>query len=282
MRNFVAATCCLIVGLEILIGVPIAVCLGFLCVGSEFTGTYVVESQVPGPVYSTATYLPPPLPAHPPGLHADPGKPVSAFDPYAASQATPSICPAPTASTACVLPPPLPSASPVVASLPASDPAADQPPVSRVATSSPEAAAGATDPAAAAEHATDAESFLSRFAGPSVFLTMDDVQELTGGGVSTGNDLPLKPFGDNPTDESPESALRASLVATAQLLYRQADRHEANQEYDLADQLRSLARDLRDQASSISRRISENHPEPAADPTEPAATTVTVGPPPLG
>jgi hypothetical protein len=78
---------------------------------------------------------------------------------------------------------------------------------------------------------------------------------------------------------SPDVELRDSLQATAQLLYQQADRHEANQDYDLADQLRSLARDLRDQANSISRR---NQLEPVANPTEPAATTVTVGPPPLG
>src|SRR6188768_3307608 len=96
MRNFVAASCCLIVGLEILVGVPVAVCLGFQCIGSEFGGAYVVEAQPGGVAYSAVPFnLPPPLPA---------------FDPYTPPMAPPSICPAP--SPTAVIPP----AAPVVAS----------------------------------------------------------------------------------------------------------------------------------------------------------------------
>ena len=239
MRNFVSATCCLIVGLEVLIGVPLAVCVGFFTVSGDFSGTYVAESPVPGPVYSSATYLPQPLPVSPYGVCTEPGKPVASFDPYAASKATPSVCPAPTASMACAVPP-LPPASPVVASLPASDPAADQLP-----------------PLPPASTVIEEPQFLAR--------------------VSVSEACT-----DHAKQASSEAELRDSLLATAHLLYGQADRHEANQEYALADQLRSLARDLRDQASSISRRMAEDQPEPVANPTEPAATTVTVGPPPLG
>lgn len=228
MRNFVAATCCLIVGLEVLIGVPLAVCVGFFSVSSDISGTYVADSTVPAPVYSPATYYPPPLPAGPASVCTVPSTP------YSASPATPLLCPAPPSSTACIVLPTVP------ASLPASDPAADVlPPL-------PPMAPAAGEP-----------------------------QVLARVSASNGSES-----GDQ--HASSEAELRDSLHTTAQLLYQQADRHEANQEYDLADQLRSLARDLRDQASSISRRISENQPEPANNPTEPAATTVTVGPPPLG
>jgi hypothetical protein len=62
MRSFVAATCCLIVGLEILIGVPVAVCLGFLCLGvGPVQSVYVSEAQFDGPtcpppIYSAPVY----------------------------------------------------------------------------------------------------------------------------------------------------------------------------------------------------------------------------------
>jgi hypothetical protein len=237
MRSFISATCCLIVGLEILVGVPIAVCVGFLCVSWETSGSYVAETPVSGPVYSRPTYLPPPLPAAPLGAYTDPGKPSVTYDPYSPSPKA-SVCPAPTASMACVAP--LPSSWPAVASLPASDPAADQLPPLPAANSHPNE--------------------------PQYLARVSVTEACT----------------DSAKQPSPEAELRDSLQSTAALLYGQADRHEADQEYDLADQLRSLARDLRDQASSISRRIQERQPEPVDNPVEPAATTVTVGPPPLG
>ena len=239
MRNFVAATCCLIVGLEVLIGVPLAVCVGFFCVSWETSGAHIAESPVSSPVYSPTTYLPPPLPASPHGgVYTEPGRPYPAYDPYTTSPKV-TVCPAPTACTAFVAPP-LSTALPVAAALPASDPAADQLP-----------------PLPAANTPAEEPQFLAR--------------------VSVGEACT-----DNAKQTSPEAELRDSLVATAHLLYGQADRHEGNQEYDLADQLRTLARDLRDQASSISRRMREKQSEPTANPYEPAATTVTVGPPPLG
>jgi hypothetical protein len=103
-----------------------------------------------------------------------------------------------------------------------------------------------------------------------------------------------------------ERALILSLLGTAQLLYQQAERHEEETEYNLADRLRSLARDLRDEAISIDRRSPNSPPPPPvsapAATTAPASTpwqspdsapaekllpteeprTVTVGPPPLG
>jgi hypothetical protein len=231
MRNFVSATCCLIVGLEVLIGVPLAVCVGFFTVSGDFSGTYVADSTVPAPVYSPATYYPPPLPAGPAPMCVEPGKALPSCNPY--TSPAPSICPALTGGPSYTEPP----SAALVASLPASDPAADQLP-----------------PLPSGRAATDEPQFLARVSVSE--SCTDDAQQA-----------------------SPEAELRKSLLSTAELLYAQADRHEAKQEYDLADQLRSLARDLRDQAGNISWR---NQLEPGANPTEPAATTVTVGPPPLG
>jgi hypothetical protein len=89
MRSFVAASCCLIVGLEILIGVPVAVCLGFLCFGSEFSGTYVAESQYQPPIYAPVPYSPSSLST---------GKPLATFDPYVCPPPLPACCPAPVAA----------------------------------------------------------------------------------------------------------------------------------------------------------------------------------------
>ena len=86
MRSFIAASCCAIVGLEILIGVPVAVCLGFLCFGSEFSGTYVAEAQYQPPIYAPVPYTPSALPA---------GKAMPTFDPYACPPPLPTLCPAP-------------------------------------------------------------------------------------------------------------------------------------------------------------------------------------------
>jgi hypothetical protein len=127
------------------------------------------------------------------------------------------------------------------------------------------------------------EAFLSQFAGNSVFLTVDDAQRLFGGGICTGNDLPLRQAG-HAQDENRvcEPSLHDSMLSTAQLLYRQADRHEANQEYDLADRLRSLARDLRDEAGSVGCCLPSPPPTVSNEPAVHEAKTVEVGPPPRG
>jgi hypothetical protein len=44
MRRFVSGFCCLVVGLQVLIGVPVAVCLAFfVCLGSDVLGPLSVE-----------------------------------------------------------------------------------------------------------------------------------------------------------------------------------------------------------------------------------------------
>lgn len=234
MRSFVAASCCLIVGLEILIGVPVAVCVGMLSFGSAAgPGVYVSEAQFtaptcPPPIYSAPTYYPAPASIGP-------------YDPSFPPPLKPSAMDA------------APNAPPIVASLPASDPAAN--PLPPLAT-----AWNAAPP-------NEAPQYLAR-------VCADESCPPAGTDAS-----------DSAKESPPEKALAASLHASAELLYQQADRHESDQEYDLADRLRSLARDLRDEAGSISRRSPTYDPGPvglpsAAEPAEPR--TVTVGPPPLG
>jgi hypothetical protein len=245
MRSFVAATCCLIVGLEVLIGVPVAVCLGFLCLGvGPVQSVYVSEAQFsaptcPPPIYSAPMYSPGPVPG----------------GPYAQSY-PPTVFPTPIAPA-------------VVASLPASDPASDPLPYAPSSMSSP------TQPAVAAKPESSSLQFLAHICAhgdcPEAECIDDSCQESTG-----------------------DRALVLSLLGTAQLLYHQAEQHEEETEYDLADRLRLLARDLRDEAFSIDRRSPNNPPPPpqsapAASPApalKPAPLeeprTVTVGPPPLG
>lgn len=58
MRRFVSRFCCLVVGLQVLIGVPVAVCLAFFVfLGSDVLGPLSVE------VRATRNTDPPPLPA---------------------------------------------------------------------------------------------------------------------------------------------------------------------------------------------------------------------------
>lgn len=239
MRNFVAATCCLIVGLEVLIGVPTAVCLGFLCLDSgAVPGVYVSEAQFdsptcPPPIYSAPIYCPAPVQAGP-----YPSAPLPAPFPPA-----PSVSPSR----------PDPWAPAVVASLPASDPAANPlPPQPNFAV------------------AIDGPQFLAR--------------------VCAEENCPAAKTDDRDAEKKtvPERELAESLRVSASLLYEQADRYEADEEYDLADRLRTLARDLRDEASSIRRRLPDYdtppvaEPWPAAAPAKAEPRTVTVGPPPLG
>jgi hypothetical protein len=254
MKSFVAASCCLIVGLEILIGVPLAVCLSFFCldVGVAVPGVQVADAgyvspTCPPPIYSAPVFSPGPVPCGP-------------YDP------------------AC-LPPPLPptngyaaSAVPVVASLPASDPACDPAP------RAPSVASPPPRPNASAECQLESSGLQ--------FLAHVCVEGDCPDAACTEAECMNKPTG--------EPALVESLLATAQLLYQQAERHEADTEYDRADRLRMLARDLRDEAQSILRRLPTNTlaPEtwPAAEPANQAVApasaaeprTVTVGPPPLG
>ena len=257
MRNFVAASCCAIVGLEILIGVPVAICMAFLCLGGGVTGTYVAETPV-GPIYAPTAYN---MPATlPPKVCTVPHQPYPTFDPYVAVPSHPQVCPAPVASGLATLPPP-------IASLPASDPAADPP------------LAADEQPRDVAPADGDAQQFVARVSGN-------------------------EPQHDDQQCASPEAGLLDSLQATAQLLYRRADHHEAGQEYDLADRLRALARSLRDEAISIRLRIRDSEPSanevltrdplvsplpdnpPPASPlpsvSPPEGPTASVGPPPRG
>ena len=234
MRSFVSAACCLIVGLEVLIGVPVAVCLGFFCLGSQaVSGVYVSEAQFspptcPPPIYSAPVFASTPVPCGP-------------YD------ATFSPTPLPPATSPASITPA------AVASLPASDPAADGLP-----------------------------------ALPNTAIAVDGPQFLARVCAEVNSPADRTDCTDATKSAPAELGLLASLLASANLLYQQADRHEADQEYSLADRLRTLARDLRDEASSISRRTPVNNPAPVADPmptAEPApaeSRTVTVGPPPRG
>ncbi|HEX5105270.1 MAG TPA: hypothetical protein VFV87_15730, partial [Pirellulaceae bacterium] len=228
MRSFVAATCCLIVGLEILIGVPVAICLGFLCLGAGAApGVYVSEAQFdaptcPPPIYSSPVYSPGPVPCGP----YDPSYPPSSQSP---SPMKPSVCP-------------VPMAPGVVASLPASDSAADPLP-------------HCTSNSTVSEYPIAATS------------SADGLQPQLFAHVCLEGDCPAgqSDRADSTRKSSPESALAEALLATATLLYQQADGHEIEQEYALADRLRALARDLRDEASSIGRRSPDYDFGPVSD-----------------
>jgi hypothetical protein len=282
MRNFVAASCCLIVGLEVLVGVPLAVCLGFLCFGSGFSETYVTEVPGPAPIYGTPAYMPPPLPQ--PLAPAGSAGPAT-FDPYAPAPKV-TVCPAPTACPMPTMTLPLPAgpssladasgsyAQPYAAAVPSENPAneplaelpavvASEPPATDAADAGPDVSAGLPQ--------------LADVTVPVVQLTVNDDHQLLARVCTTGECAAA------PSDCEPSAsqALVASIGETVRLLYKQAERHEAASEFTEADRLRALARELRLETGRLSRRTQEV-PLLSEAPYSVLPSGVTVGPPPRG
>ncbi len=279
MRKFVAACCCAIVGLEVLIAVPLVTCLVVLGLvegmdveqvyGDSPSATATYAAPMMPPVNATVWNGPPvgspPLPV-----------PLAPVAPTPATCPTPGDCPGSPAPLACTVPPsPIPSA-------PTPSPLAEEIAELRQQVGSPLAASnlGHTIPEAPAESIAAIE----RIAAEEFRTSLPVAPEPTTESVpvlkldSTTADAPANP----PVDTALDTAVRdcpahgpsqptlvESLQAAADQLYVKAQSLEADGEYDWADQVRNLAREIR-------REIEKLH---GADRPPPTAEVSTTTPP---
>jgi hypothetical protein len=278
MRQFIAACCCAIVGLEVLIAVPLVTCLVVLGV---IGGVDVDSVATNGPRYSDAPLIPAPM--------------VSS-----AALQTPSLVPPlPSgAPAACVQPPGWPVAEiesapevPAAASV-AAAPATVGPQVDEIA----EICNQVGSPLAASSLAGDSSATLkeliaalnrvakedmtpivpsfepTRPTEPIAILKPDpapaDQTPAAAENVDPGA-CPKSPATTCPENHSARPALLDSLQVTAELLYGRAQALEIDGNFDRADHLRGLARDIRREIDVL--RHESSGPTPAPGPVTAAS-----------
>lgn len=223
MRKFIAGFCCVVVGLQVLIGVPLAVCMVFYALTQSGGGPVAFEmhsgNQFP------ATISPPGYPSPQPYLPGSPGN-------------QPPILPAP---------PPLPA---TVTLTPApSNPAAAEAAIAEVRERIPSQLTGTIfDPAAEFVEVASATDAVP--ATPAAAAVEPNCVEL-----------------------------REHLLAGAAQLYAVASRLEQNEEYDRADRLRELAREIRQALRQIEHSQSQGVSLPTTAPEFSTAPPAAVEPP---
>lgn len=305
MRKFIAGCCCLIVGLEVLICVPIAVVVAYAYGAASAPSQLVLETRPDGVQVASGGYMPAspasascgpldschsmpawqPMPNNPqPLAYAPSALPVPAYDPYTSAPAQPSVSPPPATIPrvelpATPLPLPLPGSSspypppasvapanavasaPVAAVAPAAAPAAASGQVSDEAEPQPEPAAA--EDQAPPQTVADADAKLS---SEDLQQLVRDWQQLWTGAsamqhvaarVCCGEECKLgKPSAADPveTEKAAQDNAIESIDLTAQHLYVEANRCEERYEFEQADQLRKLARELRQKAMEMQQR----------------------------
>ena len=263
MQKFIAACCCAIVGLQVLIAVPLVTCLVVLGV----MGGVQVPVVADAPMYATgpslATIPPPMSPSYnnPPEWAPVPVKPVTVpshgWSPSASQDCQPaSESPASTGPIACL--PPLPP-GPAPKITPSSSPPL-KPQVAELVEVRQRLGSPIDDSELIASNVeTQGESTeaLTRVIGddegkihtpadadPSATLPGPEV-------VSTGTppEAPANPGDRQPapclTPQPVQPTIDQSLQVAADQLYLKAQSHEADGSYSRADQLRELARAIR-------------------------------------
>ena len=280
MRKFVAACCCAIVGLEVLIAVPLITCLVVLgLVGG--VGVQQVAGDLPPaiPTYAAAP-LPPPLN---PTAFSGPtfGPPMSLPAPVALAPSvctTLPACPMPSeyagspspnaclAPAACPMPPAASAPDLAVPSLPPLSPQ-----VAAIAEVQDQVKGPLADSSLAgnpAELRSDSVAALERVAAdsslpelPALTLpppTAEPVASLKPEPVAQESAVTVLPPGpcekaaaDCPAPCQALQSIATSLQAAADHLYEKAQSLEADGHFDRADHLRSLARELRREISTL-------------------------------
>jgi hypothetical protein len=256
MRKFVAACCCAIVGLEVLIAVPLITCLVVLGLvgGIEDVQQVAMDVPVGTQQYASAPFIPPP-PLSPTGFSGPPiGPPPISYSPPCTSQPP---CPV-SENVAAVAPPQLSPqveaiaevheriGSPLADSSLAADPAATR-----------------ADTIAALEHVAGQDS------APT--LPPPEAPSQAESSISSLKPAPLVAgTGECPKACPSECPAKPSLVeslrAAADQLYVKAQELEIDGNFSRADQLRTLARGIRTE-------IDTHHRE--SNPQAPAPSTVT-------
>jgi hypothetical protein len=248
MGKLLSGICCAIVGLEVLIGVPLAVCLSFVALTQ---GGSVVHEYHPAPLAAT---IPPPVFAGP----AMPPVPVAPLPPG---------------------PPPysLPEAAPIGSGYQVQYPGQDQVPKTEP---SPKESSPADDVLTAAV-VESRERIGSPLAGTTLAppgtepSSAEFVQSLRQLGEESTLRLPPQNPAATPPAPAAEPLADAALAAlkqSAERLYQLAGRFEDEGKFGRADRLRCLARSVREELEEIGQ---ESLP-PAAEP--PLALAPTAAP----
>lgn len=279
MRKFFAAACCVIVVLQLLIAVPLVVCIAFFSVASG--ESFVVPTQSYSPEYGTPVgYSPSPVctsESCPPQLAVAPAysAPMPASNSYAPAM-PPTIADAPQATpwnpapvTAPKYEDPSPAQHAAIAEVrerlgsPIDDafgnptPPAD--PIAAYASTPVGKPAAATVPQSAPD-LTVPPPF------PVAAATNPLADESPAVGPPADATIGTKPDAGS-CKMNPIVTLVESLRVSAEHLYTLSQSLEADGNYGRADQLRKLARDIREEIQIISH---EHLPTPA-----PASATVT-------
>lgn len=258
MRRFLVASCCVIVALQVLIGVPLAVCIGFFSlveVGS-------VEVQASNQ-FST---MPPPLPYSPmpsPVGYAPAANYCAPASNYCAAPAMappiaspPSLAPASPPSLAYAEVPTTPGLEPIVESR--------------------------------AEHGSPLADSSLAAASPA-----EEVRQFVAALEHVAATEPVPPPADaaQPAKAGQPADLVTALRTSVEHLYPLAQSLETDGYYDRADQLRDLARKIREEIDTINRDLLPPPAEPETvqstvteasyDPAPPAVSAPAAAPPPV-
>ncbi len=215
MRRFLVTACCVIVALQVLIGVPLVVCIAFLSLVEMPT-----VSLQPTPVHyaSAPVDLPAPLP---PDYY--PKAPVSNLQPIVESRAQYG---SPLAESSLAAPSPAEELRQFVTAL--------------------------------EQLATGNEAPPNQLAPPSDQLPAPAAT--------------IHPASDCQATSSDSAALLASLGASVEHLYALCQRLEADTEYSRADEIRQLARRIREEMDAVRRHESPPAPVTWEEPTLPPPT----------
>ncbi|MCI0360342.1 MAG: hypothetical protein L0211_17845, partial [Planctomycetaceae bacterium] len=232
MRQFVSVCCCAIVGLEVLIAVPLVTCLVVLGVigGVEVDPLAMDGPQLTQQYSDVPVLLPPPI--------------------NSAAFGGPAICPPP---SICIGPPAQAPLAPEVAAI------ADL--LGRVG--SPLANSSLAGDCEATHR--DSIDALSRAAQEDA----TPIATLKPNPEPAAQLCPNAPSNTCPEDRPAQPALVDSLQAAAEALYVRAQALEIDGNFGRADQLRSLAREIRREIDTL--RLEPGHPVAAAPAVTPAS-----------
>lgn len=235
MRKFVAACCCVIVGLEVLIAVPLVVCVVMFAYMEAAGTTVTVQAQpvdFPGTGYHNPAIVPAPSYSSP--------------YPTSPSPAAMAILPAPVAPTTCPLPP-LPAEITAIAEVRQHNGSPLDGTI--VAPSSP-ALPPAIDPFVAAVEQVAVNEAACLMPPPEASAQPPATV--------------LKPEPEAEPAAGPKpAALLEALYASSEHLYLKANDLEADGNYSRADEVRSLARRIRDEIDILRRESPTTPPVPS-------------------
>jgi hypothetical protein len=255
MRRAVAGFCCVVVALEVLIGVPVVVCIGMLTLAQD-SGLVVGQTYyAPPPVGPFDPYTPPPLPAAPfsqatisplPASLPPAGVPEVrqvAVKPWEPMKEQPKSVEPKSVELAAVLPTRAEIGSPLAGTT--------------LDAKNPEASISAF--AAAYDEVATSEAESASLAGPER-QPCPSASQPSSSGPESESPLVQVPASDCPGP--PADPLQAAV----ERLYELAQQYEAASTFTRADPVRELARQLRQEIANLKAEKSQCAPIVVAEP----------------